>query len=855
MTNTANQTLLGIGGVLILVWSVAEAQTTVRMEAEDMQLDTYRIEVLDFASGGALINLKGDGFVGAATAPFPGVGGEYDIIVVYHDENDGLAQLSVSINDREVGHWTLDERIKGGEQPIEANRFTRKIATGYTVATGDEITINGLQGNWDHANVDYIEFTPNIPDDATSLLANGSFEEGEYSSASDPMGWGKDSWKPANMQWDNSRSRTGNNSVKIDAATPNDARWQQTVDVLPGTVYFLSGWIKTEDVAHGEGSVVAGANVSLFGTWQRSAGVFGTSDWTRNGLLFNSQDQGQVTVAARLGYWSGIASGTAWFDDLKLEQIMPMNPHPSWKILVLIFRDTDLEVTDGDGVKHHYVASMTREEAQRAATAARQFVTVDIPALTSGNMVPEVMVRFPDHALTDLSPLGEGWWPSPGDTATDRDPDFDSVIVIWDTRATDLETGEAVWIGSADGRAMDMGGTQTYLTMQIDAAINRGHRNVFKHEWGHSILFFYQAIGASPQPSVDNHAHATQYVNCRTGQYYVWQDESSDQPIPNSTYNNESGFTHDYYSGETATADEPTRCLGVPSDAWALGGPVSHSGNIDHPRIEAEDMRLDGYRVEALDFASGGALINLKGPGFVGSATLPFAGATGLYDIVVVYHDENDGLAQLNLSINDREVDSWTLDERVKGGEQPIEANRFTRQVATGYTVKNGDEIAIYGLQSNWDHANVDYIEFVLTQPLPPASRIEAEDMQLDGYRMEALDFSSGGALIDLKGPAANGSATLAFPGDTGQYDILVVYHDENDGVAQLSVSIAGVSVDSWILDKKIRDGEQPQEYNRFTRQIATDYTVKSGDEIRIDGLQGNWDHANVDYIEFAAVP
>jgi parallel beta-helix repeat protein len=160
MKSTANRALVGIGGILLLAWGMAQPQTTVRMEAEDMQLDTYRIELLDFASNGALINLKGEGFVGTATAPFPGIGGEYDISVVYHDENDGLAQLTVSINDREVDSWTLDERVKGGEQPIEANRFTREIATGYAVATGDEITINGLQGNWDHANVDYIEFVP-----------------------------------------------------------------------------------------------------------------------------------------------------------------------------------------------------------------------------------------------------------------------------------------------------------------------------------------------------------------------------------------------------------------------------------------------------------------------------------------------------------------------------------------------------------------------------------------------------------------------------------------------------------------------------------------------------------------------
>ncbi len=235
-------------------------------------------------------------------------------------------------------------------------------------------------------------------------------------------------------------------------------------------------------------------------------------------------------------------------------------------------------------------------------------------------MVPEITVRLPDHTLNRLSAIGGGWRPSSDDTASDRDPDFDSVIVIWDTRATDLATGEAVWIGYGDGLAEFRETRQTYFSMQIDAAINRGHRNVFKHEWGHSVLFYFDAIGTSPIPPVDNHADALQYVNCHTCQYYDWQDETLANPIPNSIYNNESGFTHDYYSGETATADEPSRCLGIPPEAWALGGPVSHSGNRDEEEalrftsvpatdamqgapysyaISAEDPELDAITITA----------------------------------------------------------------------------------------------------------------------------------------------------------------------------------------------------------------------------------------------------------------
>jgi hypothetical protein len=107
-----------------------------------------------------------------------------------------------------------------------------------------------------------------------------------------------------------------------------------------------------------------------------------------------------------------------------------------------------------------------------------------------------------------------------------------------------------------------------------------GHRNVFKHEWGHSILEFFNTMGIAPKPKVENHATAFQYVNCATGFYYVWVDETEANPIPNSIYNNNSGFTHDYYSGTTAVADRPTDCLGITSKTWSFGGPVSNSGSF-----------------------------------------------------------------------------------------------------------------------------------------------------------------------------------------------------------------------------------------------------------------------------------
>jgi len=224
---------------------------------------------------------------------------------------------------------------------------------------------------------------------------------------------------------------------------------------------------------------------------------------------------------------------------------------------------------------------MSPEEVQQATAAAQAFVTKDVPLLTSFNMLPRLTVRYPQRALTSLGSHGQGWWPDPASTAQDRDPAFDSVIVIWDPRATDQNTGEYMWIGSAAGLTPSMGMGQTYTTLIVEAATSYGHRNVFKHEWGHSILEYFDAIGTAPKPKVENHSDGTQYVNCVTGQPYVWEDESPAAPIPNSIYNNATGFTHDYYSGTTASAADSQRCLGIDRAAWARGGPATHPSTAE----------------------------------------------------------------------------------------------------------------------------------------------------------------------------------------------------------------------------------------------------------------------------------
>ena len=93
---------------------------------------------------------------------------------------------------------------------------------------------------------------------SADLILNGGFETG----TSAPTGWSTDAWTPSYsvFTWDSTQKHSGNKSVKIASNTANDARWIQTLTVLPNSDYRLSGWIKTENVAHSQEARDAGAN-------------------------------------------------------------------------------------------------------------------------------------------------------------------------------------------------------------------------------------------------------------------------------------------------------------------------------------------------------------------------------------------------------------------------------------------------------------------------------------------------------------------------------------------------------------------------------------------------------------------
>ncbi|MCS6950366.1 MAG: carbohydrate binding domain-containing protein, partial [bacterium] len=146
------------------------------------------------------------------------------------------------------------------------------------------------------------------------MLLNGGFEQGA-------TGWSL----PGEAQAVSEGAREGRNCLRVSTRSPSWAMAGQDCQLPKGAKRVrLSGWMRTEKVRAGANPwekarmqiTFSDANGQLVGGYPPSVDIDGTTEWT-----FYSRDYEVPAQAVRVSLAVGLhnATGTVWYDDLRLE--------------------------------------------------------------------------------------------------------------------------------------------------------------------------------------------------------------------------------------------------------------------------------------------------------------------------------------------------------------------------------------------------------------------------------------------------------------------------------------------------------------------------------------------------------
>jgi len=185
-------------------------------------------------------------------------------------------------------------------------------------------------------------------------------------------------------------------SYKIESNTFNDAMFFKEMEVQPNTAYKVSCKVKTDEVIKKDTNISGGAHISIDGTMERSKLIAGTQDWTDLTLYFNSGNNTTVDIGFRLGGYDNECTGTAWFDDIKLEKGI-VDTSTEWDFVCFIFKNLQVELNDQD-----YNISMNKNDINQMKNGMERFETA-LENFSKGKIRVNYEVIEIDEPLTNLS--------------------------------------------------------------------------------------------------------------------------------------------------------------------------------------------------------------------------------------------------------------------------------------------------------------------------------------------------------------------------------------------------------------------------------------------------------------------
>lgn len=216
--------------------------------------------------------------------------------------------------------------------------------------------------------------------------------------------------------------------------------------------------------------------------------------------------------------------------------------------------------------------------------------------------------------------------------------------------------------------------------------------------------------------TVIQHFYDAHYEGSATAQGFVKQWQSLRNKIDKQRYE-EVLFRLVYQAGHALVWRDS-----INNFYFNKSGIADAKGRVgNHPyRIEAEAMKLDGYRlydVSPFEAASGFKCIVTKDNSTTGTATAVLDKVkTGRYDVAVNYYDMAIGNSTWELYVGRERVAKWKGDLEYNIGHAPspyIDGHSATRITFKGVNIKRGSTLKIVGRPDGLEPAPVDYISIL----------------------------------------------------------------------------------------------------------------------------------------------
>ena len=166
-----------------------------------------------------------------------------------------------------------------------------------------------------------------------------------------------------------------------------------------------------------------------------------------------------------------------------------------------------------------------------------------------------------------------------------------------------------------------------------------------------------------------------------------------------------------------------------------------------------------------------------------------FEGAEGVYTLSLSFFDENDGVSDIEILLNGEVQGSFQLDGDF--GIPGVQIGNLVSNQVRGLELRTGDQIEIRGTRNGEEFVRIDQVNLIQTGEIPSIT-VQAEDMTLDGYRVETnwVGIADGDSLASLWGGGNTGRLGYTFDGDAATYTVIVNAFDENDGSSAVSLYV-----------------------------------------------------------------